>query len=62
MASEICRVTFLSTVRPRGMTVTDLVDAEGKPGVKRARLRWTPDEEQYGQEHLFCFVAVDEDG
>ena len=42
--------------------MSEFVDVSGKPGLKTAKLTWTPAENQYDLEHFFCFVATDEDG
>ena len=42
------------------MTVSELVDVIGEPGLKRATLTWKPSPDQYDQPTFACFLAIDD--
>jgi hypothetical protein len=55
-------VSLLKTVRPEGMSESELVDIPSSPGVKEATLTWTPSSNQINRPFFLCFQAVDDVG
>lgn len=57
-----CRVSYLLTSRPQGMTESAFSDVPLMPGLKQSTLTWTPTVAQYGLHFFVCFAAVDDVG